>query len=64
MTTIEDFEEIYLERLRYLVSLDDMIHKMLEDRQSVIYDIQANQDMNQVARRENDIRVEAESALA
>jgi hypothetical protein len=64
MTTIEDFEEIYLERLRYLASMDDMMHEMLEDQQSVIYDIQASQDMNQVARQDNDIRVEAESASA
>lgn len=63
MTTIEDFEEIYLERLRYLASMDDMIHKMLEE-QSVIYGIQADQDMNQVARQDNDIKVEAESASA
>lgn len=64
MTTIEDFEEIYLERLRYLASMDDMIHKMLEEQQSVIYDIQASQNMNQVARQDNDIRIEAESAMA
>jgi hypothetical protein len=64
MTTIEDFEEIYLERLRYLACIDDMTCELLEDRQNDIYDIQANQDMSNVTRQENGTRVEAELASA
>lgn len=64
MSTNEDFEEIYLERLRYLVSLDDMIEKMLEEQHDTIYDIQANQQMNQGLTQQSGIRADAELAPA
>jgi hypothetical protein len=64
MTINEDFEEIYLERLCYLACMDDMIEKMLEEQHSIIYDIQANQEMNQGLTQENGIRAEAELASA
>ena len=64
MTISKDFEEIYLERLRYLASMDDMIEKMLEERHSIIYDIQADQEMRQGLARENGIRADAELVSA
>lgn len=64
MTTNEELEEIYLERLRYLTSIDDMRHQMLEDKDSIIYNIQVNQETSQGITQGNDIRVEADLASA
>lgn len=36
MTTNKDFEEIYLERTSYLLSTDDLLEQILEDRYSIM----------------------------
>lgn len=64
MTTNEDFEEIYLERLRYLTSIDDMLEQILEDRHSIIHTIRANQKIGRWISQKNDIRVEIGLASA
>lgn len=64
MSINQEFEEIYLERLRYLVSLDDMIEKMLEEQHGIIYDVQANLQMKQVLSQQSGIRADAELAQA
>lgn len=56
MTTNKDFGEIYLERARYLLSGDDLLEQILEDLYNIIPTIQISE--------ENDIRIEAEQALA
>jgi hypothetical protein len=62
MSISEEFEEIYLERLRYLASLDDMIEEMLEGRHEAISDIQENQQ--QELTQQSGIRADAELAQA
>jgi hypothetical protein len=37
MTTNKDFEEIYLERTSYLLSTDDLLEQILEDRYSIMH---------------------------
>lgn len=64
MTTNENFEEIYLERLRYLISVDDMVEKILEDQYTNIDTIQANQKISLGMGQKSDIRTESELALA
>lgn len=59
MATNEDLEEIYLGRARYLLSTDDMLEQILENRYNVISVIPISQEINQ----ENDIRIETEIPL-
>lgn len=57
MTTNKELEEIYLERVGYLLSIDNLLEETLEDRYSVPF-IQTQKG------RENDIRINAEAATA
>lgn len=60
MATNEDLEEIYLGRARYLLSADDMLEQILEDRYNVISVIPISQEINQ----ENGIRMKTDIPLA
>lgn len=60
MATNEDFEEIYLERARYLLNTDEMLEQILEDRYNIISVIPISQEISQ----ENDVRLEIEIPLA
>lgn len=64
MTTNEDFEEIYLERLRYLISLDSMFEKILENQYSNMNTVQPYQKISLGISQESDARIESELALA
>jgi hypothetical protein len=64
MTTNEDLEEIYLERLIYLTTVDDMLEHILEYRHTV-HIVQASHEIiSRNVSQKNDIRVEAGLASA
>lgn len=65
MATNEDIEEIYLGRLRYLESVDDILEQILEDQySSTIINQKIGQEIGQEMDQENDIRIESEMPLA
>lgn len=64
MTTNKDFEEIYLERIRYLSSIDDALEQILEDQHNVIPSIQTSKKLIQEIGQGNNIIIDAEIPLA
>ena len=64
MTTNENFEEMYLERLRYLISVDGMFEQMLEDQYDNVNTIQPYQKISLRMSQKSDVSSESELALA
>lgn len=60
MTINKDFEEICLERERYLLNIDNLLIQTLEDRYNIIDTIQISENVSREIGQEND----AEAALA
>lgn len=57
MTTNKDFEEIYLERTSYLLSTDDLLEQILEDRYGIMPINQIGQKID-IYRSQNEIGLE------
>jgi hypothetical protein len=64
MTTNEDLEEIYLERLRYLTSIDNILEQICENQYNIACSIGTDQKIVLGMGQKNDIRAEIGTASA